>query len=221
MLSGPLLPEPTNSTLEKKWKSWLSGFNTKHVIYCALGSECPLNKSQLQELVLGLEVKGFPFLAALKPPAEFDSIEQALPEGFKERVEGRGVVYGGWVQQQLLLGHPSIGCFITHSGAASVTEALVSLCQLVLLLGPYSDHAISARNLESRLKVGIEVVKGEEDGLFSKESLCKAVEIVMNDQNQVGRQVRENHSKIRNLFLSNDFESSCVDGFVRELHCLL
>ncbi|MED6191631.1 hypothetical protein PIB30_001910 [Stylosanthes scabra] len=188
MLSGPLLPEPTNSTLEEKWDSWLSGFNSKHVIYCALGSEWLLSKSQLQELVLGLELTGFPFLAAVKPPVRFDSIEEALPEGFKERVEGRGVVYGGWVQQQLLLGHPSIGCFITHCGAASVTESLVSSCQLVLLPGPYCDHAITARNLGSRLKVGVEVEKGEEDGLFSKESVNKAVQIVMDDENQVGRE---------------------------------
>ncbi|XP_057727295.1 cyanidin 3-O-galactoside 2''-O-xylosyltransferase FGGT1-like [Arachis stenosperma] len=221
MLSGPLLPEPTNSTLDEKWDSWLSGFNTKHVIYCALGSECSLNKSQLQELVLGLELTGFPFLAALKPPVEFDSIEQVLPEGFKERVEGSGVVYDGWVQQQLILEHPSVGCFITHCGAASITEALVSSCQLVLLPGPYSDHAIAARNLGSRLKVGIEVEKGEEDGLFSKENVCIAVKTAMDDENQVGKEIRENHSKIRNLLLSNDFESSCIDGFVGELQSLL
>ncbi|KAL1346038.1 hypothetical protein AAHE18_08G160200 [Arachis hypogaea] len=185
MLSGPLLPEPTNSTLDEKWDSWLSGFNTKH------------------------------------PPVEFDSIEQVLPEGFKERVEGNGVVYDGWVQQQLILEHPSVGCFITHCGAASITEALVSSCQLVLLPGPYSDHAIAARNLGSRLKVGIEVEKGEEDGLFTKENVCVAVKTVMDDENQVGKEIRENHSKIRNLLLSNDFESSCIDGFVCELQSLL
>ncbi|MCI68874.1 anthocyanidin 3-O-glucosyltransferase, partial [Trifolium medium] len=37
---------------------------------------------------------GFPFLAALKPPNGFESIEEALPEGFNERIKGKGIVYG-------------------------------------------------------------------------------------------------------------------------------
>ncbi|RYR59018.1 hypothetical protein Ahy_A05g024868 isoform A [Arachis hypogaea] len=138
LLSGPLLPEPSNIALEEKWKSWLDRF---------------------------------------KP-----GFEEALPEGFKER----GVVYSRWVQQQLVLEHPSVGCFITHCGSASITEAL-----------------------------------GEEDGLFTKESVFKAVKIVMDDESEVGRAVRENHSKVKNFLLTKDFETSCLDSFCRKLQDLL
>ena len=69
-----------------------------------------------------------PFLAVLNPPAESESIEAAFPEGFKERVEGRGIIYGGWVQPQLILEHPFVGCFITHCGSGSLIEALVNGC---------------------------------------------------------------------------------------------
>ena len=57
-LSGPVIPEPPNSTLEDKWASWLGGFKAGCVVYCALGSECTLDQNQFQELLLGLELSG-------------------------------------------------------------------------------------------------------------------------------------------------------------------
>ncbi|WJX73531.1 anthocyanidin 3-O-glucoside 2'''-O-xylosyltransferase [Trifolium repens] len=221
LLSGPLLPEPTKTTLEEKWVSWLNGFKHGSVIFCAYGSEGPLEKNQFEELLLGLEFTGFPFLAALKPPIGFGSIEDALPEGFNERVKGKGIVYGSWIQQQLILEHPSVGCFITHCGAASITEGLVNTCQLVLLSRVGSDHIFNAIMMSKILKVGVEVEKGEEDGLFTKESVCKAVKIVMDDENEVGREVRANHDKIRKFLLSDNLESSCIDSFCQKLYDLL
>ncbi|XP_061347769.1 cyanidin 3-O-galactoside 2''-O-xylosyltransferase FGGT1-like [Gastrolobium bilobum] len=221
LLSGPLLPETTNTSLEEKWVALLGRFKAGSVVYCAYGSESPLQQNQFQELLLGIELSGFPFLAALKPPSGFESLEEALPEGFKEKVQERGIAYGGWVPQQLILGHPSIGCFITHCGAASITEALVNQCQLVLLPRVGSDHIMNARMMSTKLKVGVEVEKGEEDGLFTKESVCKAVKIVMDDENELGAQVRENHTKIRNLLLSKNLESSCLDTFCQKLQELL
>ncbi|XP_029124948.1 UDP-glycosyltransferase 79B30 isoform X2 [Cajanus cajan] len=157
---------------------------------------------------------------ALKHPNGFESVEEALPQGFRERVQGRGIAYGGWVQQQLILEHPSVGCFITHCGAASVTEALVNTCQLVLLPRLGADHVMNARMLSRKLKVGVEVEKDEE-GLFTKESVCEAVNTVMDDGNELGREVRENHVKLRNFLLSDNLESSCVDSFCQGLHDLL
>ncbi|KAJ1377388.1 UDP-glucuronosyl/UDP-glucosyltransferase [Sesbania bispinosa] len=191
LLSGPLLPEPSKTTLEEKWVEWLGGFESGSVIYCAYGSESPLEQNQFQELLLGLELTGFPFLAALKPPVGFESIEEALPQGFIERVQGKGIAYGGWVQQQLILEHPSVGCFITHCGAASITEALINTCQLVLLPRLGADHIMNARMMSTKLKVGVEVEKGEEDGLLTKENVCKAVKIVMDEGNETGKRLEQ------------------------------
>lgn len=191
------------------------------MIFCALGSEFPLQKPQFQELLLGLELTKLPFLAALKPPIDCDSKEQALPEGFEERIEGRGVVYGKWVQQQLILGHPSVGCFVTHCGAGSLTEGLVSECGLVLLPRLGSDHVMNARIMSEKLKVGVEVKKREEDGWFSRERVCEAVRIVMDEKSEVGKEVRENHRRLRRVLMNEDLESSCVDGFCSELESLV
>nr|POF19645.1 udp-glycosyltransferase 79b30 [Quercus suber] len=198
-LSGPIIPNPPTSTLEEKWIKWLGKFKARSVIYCAFGSECTLKRYQFQELVLGFELSGWPFLAALKPPLGAGSIEEALPEGFEERVQGRGVVHGGWVQQLRILEHPSIGCFITHCGLSSLFEGLMNQFQLV----------------------GVEIEKGEEDGLFTKESVCKAVRTVMEDDNEVGREVKANHTKLRDLLSSEYLESSYIDSFCQNLQDLV
>jgi hypothetical protein len=74
LFSGPVIPEPNTSTLEEKWSTLLGEFKANSVIYCAFGSECTLEKDQFEELLLGLEFTGMLFLAALKPPAAYESI---------------------------------------------------------------------------------------------------------------------------------------------------
>ncbi|KAF8411004.1 hypothetical protein HHK36_003543 [Tetracentron sinense] len=220
LLSGPVVPELPTSVLEEQWGKWLGGFQADSVVYCAFGSELVLKKDQFQELLLGFELTGLPFLVALKPPSGAKTIEEALPEGFKERIQGRGVVHGGWVQQQLILGHPSVGCFVTHCGYGSHLEGLASKCQLVLV--PHiSDQFIHARMMSNELKVGVEVEKGEEDGLFTKESVCMAVKSVMDEDSEVGRMVKLNHSKWRDILLTKGLESSYIDSFIHKLHGLL
>ncbi|KAE8075999.1 hypothetical protein FH972_014676 [Carpinus fangiana] len=97
-------------------------------------------------------------------------------------MKGKGIVDGGWVQQRLILGHPSLGCFVTHCGSGSLLEAL-------------------------------RMEKGEEDGLFTRGSVCKAVRTVMGVDSEVGRVVRANHTKLRDLLLSEDLQSSYINSF--------
>nr|XP_011464322.1 PREDICTED: anthocyanidin 3-O-glucoside 2''-O-glucosyltransferase-like [Fragaria vesca subsp. vesca] len=87
ILTGPMKPDPPSSQLVEKWARWLGGFEPRTVIFCALGTEYILTKLQLQQLLLGLELTGLPFFAALISPTEVESIKLALPEGFEERVK--------------------------------------------------------------------------------------------------------------------------------------
>ncbi|KAI4296835.1 hypothetical protein L6164_036757 [Bauhinia variegata] len=161
-----------------------------------------------------------PFLAALKPPIGAETIESVLPEGFYERIKGKGVVHGGWVQQQLILNHPSVGCFVTHCGSGSLTEAVVRDCQLVLL--PHAgDQFINARMMSGDLKIGVEVKKGEEDGAFTREAVSMAIKSVLDCDSELGQVVRANHAKWREFLLREGLEKSYIDGFVQKLHVLL
>lgn len=200
--------------------SWLESFKPKTVIFCAFGSECILKSNQFKELLLGFELTGMPFLAALKPPIGAETMNSALPEGFSDRTKGRGLVHGDWVQQQLILSHPSVGCFVTHCGSGSLTEAMVNECQLVLL-PQAGDQFINARIMSGDLKVGVEVEKSEEDGLFTREAVCKVVRSVMDNDSDVGQMVRTNHAKWREFLLSKGLENYYVDDLVQKLHSLL
>lgn len=215
-LAGPVVPKAPTSTLDEACAKWLDRFEANCVIYCAFGSEARLVKGQFQELLLGLELTGLPFFVALKPPVGYETMEAALPIGFTGRTKDRGVVHGSWVQQQLILSHPSVGCFVTHCGSGSLSEAMVNKCQLVLL--PHvGDQIINARLMGGELKVGVEVEKGDEDGLFTKEGVMRAVKLVMEEESEIGKEVGANHAKWRSFSLREGLEDSYIHHFLQNL----
>lgn len=220
LLAGPVLPEPPTSGLDERWVKWLDQFGPKSVIYCAFGSEARLKREQFQELLVGFEVTGLPFFAALKPPIGAETVEEALPEGFTSRTGKRGVVEGGWVQQQLILSHPAVGCFVTHCGWGSTSEALVNECQMVLM-PHFGDQLINARLMGGDLKVGVEVERGDEDGLFSREGVVKAIKLAMDGESEIGKETRANHGKWRDFMLRKGLEDSYIHEFDHKLHSLL
>ncbi|KAF5182929.1 Udp-glycosyltransferase 79b3 [Thalictrum thalictroides] len=220
LVTGPILPEPSHNPLEERWSKWLGGFEKGSVVYCAFGSECVLEKNQFQELVLGLEQTGLPFLVRLKPPVGAETLEEALPEGFQEKVKGRGIVHGGWVQQQQILNHPSVGCFVSHGGSSSIWESLVSSCQIILV--PHSGAQFAdTKFMSEELKVAVNVERREEDGWFTRESVCEAVKLVMDESSEIGKQVRANHHKWKEFLLSEGLESSYIDNLIIKLQDML
>ncbi|CAL5342690.1 unnamed protein product [Camellia sinensis] len=74
--------------------------------------------------------------------------------------------------------------------------------------------------MSRNLKVGVEVEKGE-DGLFTRESVCKAVRVVMDEESEIGKEVKENHGKMKEFLLNKDLESFYIDNFNKKLHGLL
>ncbi|KAK9085439.1 hypothetical protein Sjap_025850 [Stephania japonica] len=220
LLSGPVIPDSPLSRLEDRWDDWLKRFERGSVVYCSFGSECVLKKEQYEEVLLGLEMTGRPFLVALRLPEEAKTVEEAMPEGFSVRVEGRGVVHEGWMQQQLILGHDNVGCFVTHCGSGSISEALASECRLVLV-PQMGDQYVNARVVGGEWKVGVEVERREEDGWFGSENLFRAVQVVMDGKSRVGKEIRENHKKWKEYLLRDGLEGSYIDGFIKDLQDML
>ncbi|PIN06036.1 UDP-glucuronosyl and UDP-glucosyl transferase [Handroanthus impetiginosus] len=197
LLAGPMVPKShADLTLDQKWANWLDKFKPKTVIFCAFGSEAVLKKDQFEDLLTGL-----PFLIALRPPLGVDSIEEDLPDGFKERTKERGIVYGGWVPQQLILKHPSVGCFVTHCGYGSMWDGMMLDCQLVAL--PHEGDQY--------------VNKGDDDGLFTKECVHGAIMATMAEGSVIGKEVRDNHDKWREFLVRKELEDSYTDNFAEML----
>ncbi|KAJ0261615.1 hypothetical protein HA466_0047000 [Hirschfeldia incana] len=220
LLTGPMLPEPDKiKPLEDRWDHWLNQFEPGSVVYCSLGSEIILEKEKFQELCLGMELTGLPFLVAVKPPKGVSTIQEALPEGFEERVKERGVVCGEWVQQPLILAHPSIGCFVSHCGFGSMWESLLNDCQIVLL-PHFGEQIFNTRLMSEELEVSVEV-KREETGWFSKENISGAVKSVMDKDTEIGNLVRRNHAKWKETLLNSGIFSGYVDTYIEALEKLV
>ncbi|XP_015899122.3 UDP-glycosyltransferase 79B9 [Ziziphus jujuba] len=220
LLTGTALPKPDNSTrLEDRWDKWLSRFERDSVVFCVFGSQCTLENDQFRELILGFELTGLPFLAALKPPVGCTTVEEALPEGFEERLEGRGVVFGGWVQQTQILSHASVGCFVNHCGFGSMWEGLMSDNQIVLVPN-LGDQIMNSRLLVEELKVAVEVEK-DEKGWFSKENLSRAIRCVMDKDGEVGIMVKKNHAKLKEVLEKPGLMDRYIDEFVQNLQELV
>jgi hypothetical protein len=96
---------------------WLSTKPSRSVVFVCFGSWAHFSVRQVRELALGLEASNQTFLWVVR------SGDSDAPEGWEQRVAGRGMVVRGWAPQLAVLAHPSVGAFLTHCGWNSLMEA--------------------------------------------------------------------------------------------------
>ncbi|KAJ6325024.1 hypothetical protein OIU76_012166 [Salix suchowensis] len=208
--------------VDEEWvpiSEWLDKQAQGSVVYIAFGSELSFNQNEITELALGLELSELPFFWALRNGD--DSVR--LPDGFEERVKGRGVVWTSWAPRPRIMAHESVGFFLTHCGYSSVIEALSFGLALIML--PYAiDQGLIARVFEEK-KVGIEVPRDEEDGSFTRNSVAESLRLVNDDKE--GSAYRENaKQQMMTLFGDKNIGDRCIDQFVgflgsnRKLHAV-
>ncbi|KAF2313577.1 hypothetical protein P3X46_029715 [Hevea brasiliensis] len=106
---------------------WLDDQPEKSVVYVSFGSRTAMSNDQIRELGYGLDKSGCRFLWVVKTTKvdkeDKAGLEELLGESFLERIENRGMVVKGWVNQDKILAHPATGGFISHCGWNSVTES--------------------------------------------------------------------------------------------------
>lgn len=90
--------------------AWLDGRQVQSVVYVSFGSLVVLCSDQMAEVAEGLYNSGKAFLWVVRA-----SETSKLPVGFTDKVRQRGLVVS-WSPQLDVLGHPAIGCFVTHCG---------------------------------------------------------------------------------------------------------
>ncbi|KAF0907043.1 hypothetical protein E2562_014651 [Oryza meyeriana var. granulata] len=158
---------------------WLDDQPARSVVYVALGTEAPLTATNVRELALGLELADARFLWALRRQSGGGDAGELLPEGYEERVAGRGVVETGWVPQVRVLAHAAVGAFLTHCGWGSTVESLRFGLPLVML--PFiTDQGLIARAMADR-GLGVEVAR-DDDGSFGRDGVAAAVRRVMAEE---------------------------------------
>ncbi|KAK8492764.1 hypothetical protein V6N13_117695 [Hibiscus sabdariffa] len=202
---------------DEKWvcvRKWLDEQRVNSVVYVAMGTEAHLSKEELGELANGLEKSRLPFFWVLKnSPGTSESELEMLPDGFEERVKGRGFLYLGWAPQVSILSHESIGGFLTHCGWNSVIEAL-GLGRVLIMLPILNDQGLNARLLQNK-GVGLEIPRNELDGWFTSEVVAESVWVAVVEES--GKALREMAKAMKGCFGDPGRNGGWVDRFASQL----
>ena len=146
---GTLFPEPVDDDQQDKNTEliqWLST-KTKHsTVFIAFGSEYFLTKEELEEMAFALELSSVNFIWDVRfPHGQRIRPEEGLPQGFLERTRDGGRIVEEWAPQAKILGHPSIGGFITHSGWNSILESIELGVPIINMPMHFDSHSMLGR----------------------------------------------------------------------------
>ncbi|KAJ4841426.1 hypothetical protein Tsubulata_009065, partial [Turnera subulata] len=175
--------------------SWLDKQTPGSVIYVAFGSTTKFTQQQFDELALGLELVGQPFLWVVRPDLS-DGFAPEYPNGFKDRVANLGKVVH-WAPQEKVLAHPSTACYLVHCGWNSTVEA-ISMGKPMLCWPPYrADHFYNRNCICYGWKIGLEL-KPDENGTVTRHELKRKVDKLLSDDG-----IKENVLKFKQLAQKN------------------
>lgn len=165
----------------------------------------------MEELSFGLELSKVNFLWVIRfPVGQKISLEAALPKGFLERVGSRGKVVLGWAPQLSILGHSSIGGFVSHCGWSSVMEVL-KLGVPIIAMPMHLDQPLNAKLIVDA-GVGEEAVR-DKDGNIDRHEVAKIIRKVVAERS--GRRLRKKARELSDI-LTNNGENE-IDEVVEEL----
>ncbi|CAN6297729.1 unnamed protein product [Urochloa humidicola] len=169
---GQFLPEDTRCL------RWLDAQPDASVVYVAFGSFTIFDPCQFEELALGLELTGRPFLWVVRPDFTTGELSKAWFDEFQARVAGKGMLVS-WCPQQQVLAHRAVACFVSHCGWNSTMEGVRS--GVPFLCWPYFAEQFIDRNYVTDVwRTGL-AVSHNADGIVTKEELRSKVEQVVDD----------------------------------------
>ncbi|KAL9680705.1 hypothetical protein QQ045_012484 [Rhodiola kirilowii] len=183
---------------------WLDTQISASVLYISFGSwVSPIAEAKINSLAAALEATAQPFLWVLG-----SSWRQGLPGGFSERVSNRGRVVL-WAPQREVLKHKAVGCYLSHCGWNSITEAI--RFQKKLLCYPLAgDQFLNCKYVVDVWKIGIRMFDLEQ------EELERGMRNVMGNEEMSGRL-----AELKDKFVGEKATSGAMDNltfFIRYMH---
>nr|AMK52072.1 UDP-glucosyltransferase [Scutellaria baicalensis] len=158
--------------------AWLNSKKPNSVVYMCFGSMATFTPAQLHETAVGLESSGQDFIWVVRNGGEN---EDWLPQGFEERIKGKGLMIRGWAPQVMILDHPSTGAFVTHCGWNSTLEGICAGLPMVtwpVFAEQFYNEKLVTEVLKTGVSVGNKKWQRVGEGVGS-EAVKEAVERVM------------------------------------------
>jgi len=179
---------------DERCVKWLDMHPPESVVYVSFGSLAVKSQQQLQEIALGLEASGQPFLWVLRSDLG-NGESAALPEAFNQRTKDRALLVS-WAPQLKVLSHASVGGFLTHNGWNSILD---SISMGIPMFGwPYfGDQSLNCRFAKDVWKVGMDFneLHVDDERLVRREEVESAVRRLM--QSEEGINARKNAWKLK------------------------
>ncbi|KAK4436999.1 UDP-glycosyltransferase 83A1 [Sesamum alatum] len=162
--------------------SWLNEKPIASVIYISFGTSTVFSQLQLDELALGLELSGRPFLWVVRS----DLVNGLRAENsnsnsnrFLERVAGIGKIVE-WAPQEKVLSHPSVACFLSHCGWNSTLEGLSR--GVPFLCWPYfADQFYNQKYICEKWKIGLRI-DACENGIRTRHEITTKIQLLLSDE---------------------------------------
>lgn len=206
---GPvLLPSESRASVGKQTeftsmvcREWLDSKPLNSVLYVSFGSMNTISPSQMMELATALDRCNKNFIWVVRPPIGFDinsefKAEEWLPEGFEERVKGRGLLVQSWAPQVEILSHNAVSAFLSHCGWNSAIESLSN--GVPMLAWPMAaEQFFNAVLLEREVGVCVEVARGKMCEVRHQDLVDK-IELVMSNRDK-GSEMRKKASELKDM----------------------
>ncbi|KAI5070503.1 hypothetical protein GOP47_0014846 [Adiantum capillus-veneris] len=166
--------------------SWLDGQPRGSVVYASFGSIIPLTREEIQELALGLEACGQPFLWVIRRVEGVSDVMSVLPPGFVDRVNNKLGLIVSWAPQMAVLSHPSVGCFLFHSGFASLIEAIWAGVPMIGGFYKISDQNTVFRVMTEGWRVALPLIDKSPPQSLLRNSIETAIKEVLHGERDGG-----------------------------------
>ncbi|XP_031268670.1 UDP-glycosyltransferase 83A1-like [Pistacia vera] len=193
---------------------WLDKQPAQSVIYVAFGSIAIFNQCQFEELALGLELSGQPFLWVVRSDLMDGSIIK-YPEGFLDRVASRGKITE-WAPQEKVLAHSSIACFVSHCGWNSTMEGL-SMGVPFLCWRYFADQFLVKSYICEVWKAGLGL-NIETNGIISSHEIRRKLDKLLCDGG-----IRDNVTQLKEMARKSGSEGGSsmnnFEIFIKQLRC--
>ncbi|XP_044969308.1 UDP-glucosyltransferase UGT13248-like [Hordeum vulgare subsp. vulgare] len=151
--------------------AWLDKQAPCSVLLASYGTVANLKTTQLEELGNGLCNSRQPFLWVLR-----SNEADKLPQELHDKCNMKGLIVP-FCPQLEVLAHRATGCFLTHCGWNSTTEAIVAGVPMVAI-PQWADQPTAAKYVESTWGIGLRA-RRDEKGLVTREEVERCIKEVM------------------------------------------
>lgn len=195
---------------------WLDDQPAASVVFLCFGSMGRLKGPLVKEVAHGLELCQHRFLWSLR--TEEVTNDDLLPEGFLDRVRGRGMICG-WSPQVEILAHKAVGGFVSHCGWNSIVESLWFGVPIVTW-PMYAEQQLNAFLMVKELNLAVELkldYRGHSEELVSANEIETAIRCVMEkDSNAARKRVMDVSQMAQKATMNGGSSYLAIEKFVQD-----